>query len=82
MDADCSGAGVGKLGSGLVFVPFERVVGHLAFDDAGLAAQASVRQEAFEQVTLGQDMGSDQQLRGEVCPAGRTRCAGRSTEFR
>jgi hypothetical protein len=53
----------------VVFGPFEPVVGHLAFDDAGLAAQASVRQEAFEQVVLEQDEGSDQQLRGKSCPA-------------
>lgn len=69
MDADCSGAGVGGLGPGVVFGPFEPVVGHLALDDAGLAAQASVRQKAFEQVMLEQDKGSDQQLRGKNCPA-------------
>ena len=68
-DADCSGAGVGGLGPGVVFGPFEPVVGHLAFDDAGLAAQASVRQEAFEQVVLEPDEGSDQQVRGKNCPA-------------
>lgn len=48
LDADCSGAGVGGLGPGVVFGPFEPVVGHLPFDDAGLAAQASVRQESFQ----------------------------------
>ena len=69
MDADCSVACVGGLGPGVVFGPFQPVVGHLAFDDAGLTAQAPVWQEAFEQVVLEQDKGSDQQLRGKSCPA-------------
>ncbi|GGN47175.1 hypothetical protein GCM10011578_100590 [Streptomyces fuscichromogenes] len=68
-DADCSGAGVGGLWPTVVFGPFEPVVGHLAFDDTGLAAQPSGGQEAFEQVVLEQDEGSDQQLRGKSCPA-------------
>ncbi|MFK0114239.1 hypothetical protein, partial [Streptomyces sp. NPDC091217] len=68
-DADCSGAGAGGLGPGVVFGPFEPVVGHLAFHDAGLAAQASVRQESFQQVVLEQDERSDQQVRGKNCPA-------------
>ena len=67
-DADCAGAGEGGLGPVAVFGPFEAVVGHLAFDDAGLAAQASVRQESFEQVVLEQDERSDQQVRGKNCP--------------
>ncbi|MEU6261581.1 hypothetical protein, partial [Streptomyces sp. NPDC047043] len=67
-DADCSGAGVGGLGPGVVFGPFEPVIGHLAFDDAGLASQASGGQHAFEQVVLEQDQSSDQQLRGKSCP--------------
>lgn len=69
MDADCSGAGVGGLGPGVVFGPFEPIVGHLAFDDAGLAAQASCGKEAFQQVVLEQDERSDQQFRGKNCPA-------------
>jgi hypothetical protein len=69
LDADCLGAGAGGLGPVVVVGPFEPVVGHLAFDDAGLAPQASGRQEAFEQVVLEQDEGSDQQLRGKNCPA-------------
>lgn len=69
LDADCSGAGAGGLGPGVVFGPFQPVVGHLAFDDAGLAAQASVRQEAFEQVLLEHDERCDQQVRGKSCPA-------------
>jgi hypothetical protein len=35
-------------------------------DDAGLSAQASAWQEAFKQVVLEQDKGSDQQLRGKT----------------
>ncbi|KUN59591.1 hypothetical protein AQJ54_39925 [Streptomyces griseorubiginosus] len=69
LDADGLGAGAGGLWPGVVFSPFESVVGHLAFDDAGLAAQASVWQEPFEQVVLEPDEGSDQQLRGKSCPA-------------
>jgi hypothetical protein len=53
----------------VVFGSFEPVVGHLAFDDAGLTAQASARQEAFKQVVLKQVEGSEQQLRGKSCPA-------------
>ena len=68
-DANCSGAGVGGLGPGVVLGAFEAVVGHLAFDDAGLAAQASAWQEAFQQVVLEQDECSDQQVRGKSCPA-------------
>jgi hypothetical protein len=69
LDADCSGAGVGGLGPGVVFGAFQPVVGHLAFDDAGLTAQASAWQESFQQIVLEQDKGSDQQLRGKNCPA-------------
>jgi hypothetical protein len=53
----------------VVFGPLEPVVGHLAFDDAGLAAQASVRQKSFQQIVLEQDECSDQQVRGKNCPA-------------
>jgi hypothetical protein len=53
----------------VVFGAFQQLVGHLELDDAGLAAQASAWQEAFEQVVLEQDKGSDQQLRGKNCPA-------------
>ncbi|MER6086407.1 hypothetical protein, partial [Streptomyces sp. NPDC001833] len=69
LDADCLGAGAGGLGPAVVFGPFEPVVGHLAFDDAGLASQASGRQEAFEQIVLEQHKRSDQELRGKSCPA-------------
>ena len=69
LDADCSGAGVGGLGPGVVFGPFEPVVGHFAFDDAGLAAQPSGRQETLQKVVLEPDEGSDQQLRGKSCLA-------------
>ncbi|MGA5454968.1 hypothetical protein ACPCVO_51395, partial [Streptomyces umbrinus] len=69
LNGDCSGAGSGGLGPGMVFSPFEPVVGHFAFDDAGLAAQASGRQESFEQVVLEQDERSDQEVRGKNCPA-------------
>jgi hypothetical protein len=53
----------------MVFGPFEPIVGHLAFDDAGLAAQASCGKEPFQQVVLEQDECSDQQVRGKSCPA-------------
>jgi hypothetical protein len=43
LNGDGAGAGSGGLGPGVVFGPFEPVVGHLAFDDVGLAAQASER---------------------------------------
>ncbi|GAA2348248.1 hypothetical protein GCM10010431_84910 [Streptomyces kunmingensis] len=48
LDADGLDAGAGGLGPVVVFGPFEPVVGHLAFDDVGLAAQASGRQEPFQ----------------------------------
>jgi hypothetical protein len=69
LDADGLCAGAGGLWPGVVFGPSEPVVGHLALDDAGLATQASVWQEAFEKVVLEPDKGSDQQLRGKSCPA-------------
>ncbi|MEH0532007.1 RICIN domain-containing protein [Streptomyces stelliscabiei] len=43
LNGDCPGVGSGGLGPGVVFGPFEPVVGHLALDDARLAAQASGR---------------------------------------
>jgi hypothetical protein len=51
-DEDGLGAGAGGLGPVAVFSPFEPVVGHLSFDDAGLAAQASGGEESFQQVFL------------------------------
>ncbi|WP_409240618.1 hypothetical protein, partial [Streptomyces sp. PA5.6] len=52
LDADGLDAGAGGLGPVVVFSSFEPVVGHLAFDHAGLTAQASGRQEPFQQVVL------------------------------
>ena len=51
-DEDGLGAGAGGLGPGVVFGPFEPVVGHLAFDDTGLAAESSDGQESFQEVLL------------------------------
>jgi len=53
----------------MVFWPFEPVVGHLAFDDAGLAAQASDGQKPFEEILLEHHQGPDQEVRGKNCPA-------------
>ncbi|MFD3306931.1 hypothetical protein [Streptomyces sp. NPDC058694] len=50
-----------------VFSPFEPVVGHLAFDDMGLAAQASGGQEPFQQVFLEYSQCLDQEVRGGSC---------------
>lgn len=68
-DEDGLCAGAGGLWPGMVFGPFELVVGHLAFDDAGLAAQASGGQESFQEVLLEHHQGSDQEVRGKSCPA-------------
>ncbi|WP_157851779.1 hypothetical protein [Streptomyces monomycini] len=64
LDADASG-----LGPVVVFGPFEPVVGHLAFDPAGLAAQTSDGQEPLQQVVLEQDQRGDQEIRGKNGPA-------------
>lgn len=81
-DVDGLGAGAGGLGPVTVFGPFEPVVGHLAFDDPGLAAQASGGQEPFQQVFLEYAQCLDQEVRGKSCPACWLRCAGRSAGFR
>ncbi|MFD9196608.1 hypothetical protein ACFWCA_51560, partial [Streptomyces phaeochromogenes] len=59
-DEDCSRAGAGGLGPVMVFRLLEPVVGHLAFHDAGLAAQASAGQEPFQKVLFEHHQGSDQ----------------------
>ncbi|MGW3669563.1 hypothetical protein, partial [Streptomyces sp. NPDC005141] len=67
-DVDGLGAGVGGLGPGVMLGPFEPVVGHLALDDAGLAAEPSGGQESFQQVFLEYVQCSDQELRGKNRP--------------
>jgi hypothetical protein len=67
LDADCLGAGAGGLGPVVVVGPFEPVVGHLAFDDAGLAAQPSSGQQVGQEVIPQPDERADQALRGKRC---------------
>lgn len=68
LDADGLGAGVGGLGPCVVLSPLEPVVGHLALDDTGLAAEASGGQESFQQVFLEHLQCSDQEFRGKNRP--------------
>ncbi|MFI0243183.1 hypothetical protein, partial [Streptomyces sp. NPDC016845] len=69
LDTDGLDAAAGGLGPMVVFSPFEPVVGHLAFDDAGLAAQTSDRQEPLQQVVFEQNQRPDQEVRGKNGPA-------------
>ncbi|WP_229919991.1 hypothetical protein, partial [Streptomyces minutiscleroticus] len=68
LDGDGLSSGVGGLGPVVVFGPFEPVRGHLACDDARLTAQASDRQQPFQQVVLEPDQRADQEVRGKNCP--------------
>lgn len=58
---DCSDG----LGPGTVFGPFEQVVGHLAFDATGLAAEPAWWQKRGQQVVAEPGQGRDQVLRGK-----------------
>ncbi|MFF5020290.1 hypothetical protein, partial [Streptomyces sp. NPDC001165] len=68
-DEDGLRAGAGGLWPGMVFSAFELVVGHLAFHDSGLAAQASDGQEPFQKVLLEHHQGPGQEVRGKNYPA-------------
>ncbi|MGW2557071.1 hypothetical protein, partial [Streptomyces sp. NPDC001635] len=68
-DEDGLRAGAGRLRPGTMLGSSEVVVGHLAFHDAGLAAEPSDRQESFQEVLLEHHQGPDQEVRGKNCPA-------------
>ena len=67
-DEYCLDAGVGGLWPCVVLSALEPVVGHFAFDHAGLAAGPSGGQEPFQQVLLEHVQGCDQEVRGKNRP--------------
>ncbi|MER6917457.1 hypothetical protein ABT354_37960, partial [Streptomyces sp. NPDC000594] len=67
-DEDGLGAGAGRLRPGTVLGSPEVVVGHLAFDDTGLAAEPSDGKESFQEILLQQHQRFDQEVRGKKCP--------------
>jgi transposase-like protein len=70
-DGDGLGGWLGRLGPVAVSGFLDPEVGHLAFDDAGLAAQASCGQQVGEQVISQPHQRSHQALRGKTPPARR-----------
>ncbi|MGP4092748.1 hypothetical protein, partial [Streptomyces sp. KR55] len=65
VDHDGVGGCPGRLGPVPVLGSLEVVVGHLAFDDAGLAAQSAWWQEVCQQVVAEVGQRGDQVLRGK-----------------
>lgn len=68
VDDDGVGRGSGGLQLDVAFYLFGPIVGHLAFDDTGPAANPSGRQEPGEKVVPELREGGDQQLRGKGYP--------------
>jgi hypothetical protein len=70
-DGDGLGGWLGRLGPVAVSALLDPKVGHLAFDDAGLAAQAPGGQQVGEQVIPQPLQRPHQALRGKTRPARR-----------
>ncbi|MEU3545216.1 hypothetical protein, partial [Streptomyces paromomycinus] len=68
-DDDGFGGVAGGLGPGAVFGSLESIVGHLAFDDTGLAADSSGWQQSGKKVVPEPCEGGDKQFRGKRRPA-------------
>jgi hypothetical protein len=70
-DGDRFGGWLGRLGPLAVSGLLDPEVGHLAFDDAGLAAQAPCGQQVSQQVIPQPHQRSHQALRGKTPPVRR-----------